>query len=92
MFGNMGPKSEKLIFNFVLSFRKVTPFWLCLLETQVPLPCSNTYTMLCNKSVCSVHMIQGSIVIIEEEKIEVKNILTHPKICTVNLPKSKCAD
>ena len=32
---NMAPRSEKIIFNFVLNFRRVTHFWLCLLETQV---------------------------------------------------------
>ena len=32
---NLGPRSEKLVFNSVLNFRRVTHFWLCLLETQV---------------------------------------------------------
>ena len=31
----MGPRREKLVFNSVLNFRRVTQFWLCLLETQV---------------------------------------------------------
>ena len=31
----MGPRSEKLVFNYVLNFRRVTHFQLCLLETQV---------------------------------------------------------
>ena len=33
----MVPRSEKLIFYSVLIFRRVTHFWLCLLETQVTL-------------------------------------------------------
>ena len=32
----MGQRSEKLGFNLVLNFRRVTHFWLCLLKTQVP--------------------------------------------------------
>ena len=31
----MGPRSEKLVFNSILNFRRVTHVWLCLLETQV---------------------------------------------------------
>ena len=31
----MGPRSEKLVFNSVLNFRRVTHFRLRLLETQV---------------------------------------------------------
>ena len=31
---NVGPISEKLVFNSVLNFRRVAHFWLCLLETQ----------------------------------------------------------
>ena len=31
----MGPRSEKIVFNSVLKFRRVTHFRLCLLETQV---------------------------------------------------------
>ena len=31
----MGPRSDKLFFNSVLNFRRVTHFGLCLLETQV---------------------------------------------------------
>ena len=31
----MGPRSEKLVLNSVLNFRRVTPFRRCLLETQV---------------------------------------------------------
>ena len=33
----MGPRSEKQNFNSALNFRRVTHFWLCLLETQVRL-------------------------------------------------------
>ena len=32
---NMGPRCKKLVFNFVLNFRRVTHFRLCPLETQV---------------------------------------------------------
>ena len=31
----MGPRSEQFVFNSVLNFRRVTHFWLCVLETQV---------------------------------------------------------
>ena len=31
----MGPRSDKLVFNSILNFRRATKFWLCLLETQV---------------------------------------------------------
>ena len=32
----MGPRSDKLVFNSVLNFRRVTQFRLCLLDMQVP--------------------------------------------------------
>ena len=32
---HMSPRSEKLVFNSVRNFRRVTHFWMCLLETQV---------------------------------------------------------
>ena len=32
---NIGPRSEKLVFNSILNFRRETHFWLRLLETQV---------------------------------------------------------
>ena len=31
----MGLRNEQFVFNSVLKFRRVTHFWLCLLETQV---------------------------------------------------------
>ena len=31
----MGPRNGKLVFNSVLNFRRVTHFWLCMLETHV---------------------------------------------------------
>ena len=31
----MGSRSEKLDFNSILNLRRLTHFWLCLLETQV---------------------------------------------------------
>ena len=31
----MGPRREKNVINSVLNIRRVTHFWLCLLETQV---------------------------------------------------------
>ena len=30
----MGPGNEKLVFNFVINFRRMTYFLLCPLETQ----------------------------------------------------------
>ena len=31
---HIGPRSEKLVFNFVVNFRRVTHFRLCLFETH----------------------------------------------------------
>ena len=31
----MGPTNEKLVFNSVLNFRRLTHFWLCLLEINI---------------------------------------------------------
>ena len=48
----MGPRSKNFVFNFVLKFRRVTHFWLCLLETQVWVDegkCRTILYSLCSK-------------------------------------------
>ena len=39
MHKNMDSRSETFVFNSVLNFRRMTHFWLCLLETQVHHQC-----------------------------------------------------
>ena len=39
---NVGPRSEQLVFNSVLHFKRVTHFRLCLLETQVTINSSHS--------------------------------------------------